>query len=80
MVQLYIRDITASIVRPVKELKGFSKITLNAGESKTVRFVISEKDLLFFDGSGNSKLEAGAYKIYVGGDSKNTLDANLEVL
>ncbi|MEO7531151.1 MAG: glycoside hydrolase family 3 C-terminal domain-containing protein, partial [Sediminibacterium sp.] len=79
VVQLYIRDITASVVRPVKELKGFQKIFLKAGESKTVNFVLTGKDLSFFDAEGNIKLEPGAFKVFVGGDSKNTMDAGFEL-
>ena len=79
VVQLYIRDITASVVRPVKELKGFQKIFLKAGETKTVSFVLSGKDLSFSDGEGNTKLEAGKFKVFVGGDSKNTLEASFDL-
>ena len=79
VVQLYIRDITASIVRPVKELKGFQKISLQAGESKQVKFVLTGKDLSFYDAQGNVQLEAGKFIFFVGGDSKNTLSANFEV-
>ena len=79
VVQLYIRDITASVVRPVKELKGFQKIFLKAGETKTVSFVLSGKTLSFYDGDGNPKLEAGKFKVFVGGDSKNTLEAPFEL-
>lgn len=79
VVQLYIRDITASVIRPVKELKGFQKIFLKAGESKTVSFVLTGKDLSFFDAEGNVKLEAGAFKVFVGGDSKNTMEAAFEL-
>lgn len=79
VVQLYIRDITSSIVRPVKELKGFQKISLKAGESRAVNFVLSGKDLSFIDGEGNTKLEAGAFKVFVGGDSKNTLEASFDL-
>ena len=79
VVQLYIRDMTASIVRPVKELKGFRKISLQAGESKQVKFVLSGKDLSFYDAQGNAQLEAGKFIFFVGGDSKNTLSANFEV-
>ena len=79
VVQLYIRDITASIVRPVKELKGFQKIWLKAGDSRTVSFVLSGKDLSFYDGDGNVKLEAGKFIVFVGGDSKNTLEVPFEL-
>jgi beta-glucosidase len=74
VVQLYIRDITASIVRPVKELKAFQKVFLKAGETKEISFVLTGKDLSFYDGEGNTRLENGAFKIMVGGDSKNVLE------
>jgi beta-glucosidase len=74
VVQLYIRDIAASIVRPVKELKAFQKVFLKAGETKEISFVLTGKDLSFYDGEGNARLENGAFKIMVGGDSKNVLE------
>lgn len=79
VVQFYIQDLAASIIRPVKELKGFEKITLKAGESKKVSFQISDKDLSFFDSDGNVVLEPGKFKIYVGTNSKNVLQADLEL-
>lgn len=79
VVQLYIRDLTASIVRPVKELKGFQKIMLKAGESKSIEFTLSAKDLSFFDGNGKTILEAGKFHVFVGGDSKNTLMASFDL-
>lgn len=79
VVQLYIRDITASIVRPVKELKGFQKIALKAGESRDISFTLTGKDLSFYDANGNTQLEAGAFAIMVGGDSKNVLAKGFEV-
>jgi beta-glucosidase len=77
VVQLYIRDITASIVRPVKELKAFQKIFLKAGETKEVSFTLTGKDFSFFDADGNTKLEAGDFKVFVGTNSKDVLEANL---
>lgn len=71
--QLYINDVTASIIRPVKELKGFKKILLKKGESKEVEFVITAKELSFFDGAGNSILEAGRFEVFVGGNSRDVL-------
>ena len=75
--QLYIRDIAASIIRPVKELKAFQKIFLKAGETKEISFTLTGKDLSFFDADGNAKLEAGAFKIFVGGSSKDVLEKDL---
>lgn len=79
VVQLYIRDVTASIVRPVKELKAFQKVFLKAGESKEISFVLTGKDLSFYDGEGNARLENGAFKVMVGGDSKNVLEKAFEL-
>ena len=79
VVQLYIRDLTASIVRPVKELKGFQKIMLKAGESKSVEFTLSAKDLSFFDANGKTMLEAGKFNVFVGGDSKNTMMSSFDL-
>lgn len=79
VVQLYIRDITASIVRPVKELKAFQKIFLKAGESKEVKFTLTAKDLSFYDGEGNSIIEAGAFKVMIGGNSKDVTEKSFEV-
>jgi len=77
--QLYIQDVAASIVRPVKELKGFQKFALKPGESKTLQFSISDKELSFFDGDGNTKLEEGKFKVYIGTDSKNVQVLDLEL-
>ncbi len=73
VVQLYIHDKAASIVRPVKELKGFEKITLKAHEDKIVEFVLTDKELGFYDGDGNYKVEAGAFDVMVGTNSVDVL-------
>ncbi|MHC0441069.1 glycoside hydrolase family 3 N-terminal domain-containing protein [Flavobacterium sp. 3-210] len=77
--QLYIQDVTASIVRPVKELKGFKKLMLKAGEKKTLEFKISADDLKFYDHDGNSIVEQGIFKIYVGGNSRDVLGSSFEL-
>lgn len=69
VVQLYIRDVCGSIVRPVKELKGFQKIVLEKGESKTVTFTITEDMLAFYGADGKRKAENGRFYIYIGTDS-----------
>ena len=71
VVQLYIRDITGSVVRPVKELKGFQKIELKPGESKTVSFNISPKDLMFYNYELKYGWEAGEFQVMIGGNSKD---------
>ncbi len=70
-VQLYIRDLVGSIARPVKELKGFQKIDLQAGESKTVSFAITTNDLKFYNNNLKYDWEAGEFEIMIGTDSKN---------
>lgn len=70
IVQLYIHQKIASVVRPVKELKGFSKIKLNAGESKEVEFYLSDKELGFYNNNGDFVVEAGAFDVMVGTSSE----------
>ena len=70
IVQLYIRDVIGSCVRPVKELKGFEKIELNVGESKQVVFTITE-DMLAFYGAGMERVaESGKFYVFIGGNSE----------
>lgn len=79
VVQLYIRDHTASIIRPVKELKGFEKITLNGGESKTIRFTLSDTALSFYNAEGKLVLEPGKFSVFVGGNSTDTQQVDFEL-
>lgn len=69
VVQLYIRDIVASVARPIKELKGFSKVKLNPGETKRVKFMLSNEDLRFYDSNLNYIWEEGEFQIMVGPNS-----------
>ncbi|MDR1631456.1 MAG: glycoside hydrolase family 3 C-terminal domain-containing protein, partial [Dysgonamonadaceae bacterium] len=71
--QLYVRDLVGSIARPVKELKGFQRITLEAGESKTVEFTLSADDLAFYGRDMRRKVEAGDFTLWVGGNSNAAL-------
>jgi beta-glucosidase len=71
VVQLYIRDVVGSITRPVKELKGFQKIFLRAGESKTVTFDITPEDLKFYNSNLKYDWEPGEFVIMVGGNSRD---------
>ena len=79
VVQLYIRDVAASIIRPVKELKGFQKVSLKPGESRTINFILMPKDLAFSDAAGNPLLEPGLFKIMVGGNSRDVLEKELTI-
>ena len=78
-VQFYMQDVTASLVRPVKELKGFEKVCLEPGESKTVCFWLEKKDMGFCDNEGKYRLEDGLFRFYVGGSSKDCLMAEAEI-
>ena len=71
VVQLYIRDLVGSITRPVKELKGFQKIYLKAGESKKVTFTISPDDLKFYNSDLKYDWEAGDFDIMIGTNSED---------
>lgn len=77
VVQLYIRDLVGSITRPVKELKGFEKIFLRAGESKTVSFKITPDLLRFYDYDLNHVAEPGDFTIMIGGSSQTVKAAKL---
>ncbi len=74
-VQLYIRDVVGSISRPMKELKGFKKISLKAGESQTVTFTISSNDLKFYNSALKFVNEPGDYKVFIGGNSADVKEA-----
>ena len=71
VVQLYMHDSVASIARPVKELKGFRRIMLKAGETKEVTFDITEKDLSYYDAEGRQVFEPGKFDIMLGHDSRS---------
>ncbi|NIM34833.1 MAG: hypothetical protein GTN67_05170 [Hydrotalea flava] len=72
--QLYIREMSASIVQPVKALKAFQRAYLQPGEKKLLHFTLTDKDLAFYDGEGNVHIEAGAFKVFVGGNSRDVLE------
>ncbi len=71
VVQLYIRDVVGSVTRPVKELKGFQKIDLEPGESKTVTFNITPEDLKFYNYDLKYVWEPGEFEIMIGGNSRD---------
>ncbi len=69
VVQLYIRDRVASVTRPIKELKGFEKVFLKAGETKQIQFTLTESELGFYNNQGKFIFEKGDFDIMVGGSS-----------
>ncbi len=80
VVQLYIQDVTASVVRPVKELKGFKKIMLKKGEKTEVQFTITVNDLKFYNNALQYAAEPGKFKLFIGGSSAVTNAAGFELL
>ena len=70
VVQLYIGDDKASVMRPVKELKHFTKVELQPGQTEVVEFTITPDDLMFFDADNHQwKAEPGIFTVYVGSSS-----------
>lgn len=80
IVQLYIRDVVSSVTHPVLELKDFRRISLAAGESKTVTYTVTPDKLSFLDLNMNRVVEPGAFDIMVGTSSVKHLKAKLEVV
>jgi len=76
-VELYIRDVVGSITRPVKELKGFQKITLKAGESKTVSFPITPESLKFYNYNLVYDWEPGEFQVMIGPSSADVKTATI---
>jgi beta-glucosidase len=79
VVQLYTRDIVGTSTRPVKELKGFQKIALKAGESKKVSFEIGVDDLKFYNYDLKYVAEPGDFKVFIGGNSHDVKEANFKL-
>lgn len=73
VIQLYIRDLVGSVTRPVKELKGFQKVSFKKGETRTITFTITEEDLKFYNYDLNFVAEPGEFQVFVGtnSDTKN---------
>lgn len=80
VVQLYVQDKVGSVTRPVKELKGFQRVCLKAGESKKVTFSLPIADLAFWGLDMNYIVEPGDFNLWVGTNSKEGLTAEFEVL
>ena len=79
VVQLYIRETAASVTRPVKELKGFQRITLRPGEKKQVEFVLTAEQLGFWNRQMRFTVEPGEFKVMVGPNSEDLLEGTFEV-
>jgi len=79
VVQLYIRDLVASMSRPVKELKGFQRITLQSGEKRRVEFVLGHEQLGFWNREMRYVVEPGEFRVMVGANSAEVIEAKFEV-
>lgn len=78
-VQLYMQDVTASLVRPVKELRDFAKVELASGEEKRVELTLKKAEMGFYDNQGQYVKEDGLFRIYVGGNSKECLCKEIRI-
>ena len=77
--QLYIRDLVGSVTRPVKELKGFQKVEIKKGETKTVTFTIRIEDLKFYNSDLKYVAEPGKFQVFVGTNSYTENMAEFEL-
>ncbi len=80
VVQLYIRDLVCSIARPVKELKGFQKVPVKAGETKTITFRLTEDDLFYYDNNYEKILEPGEFEVMIGGNSEYIISQTFNLI
>ncbi|HSP33143.1 MAG TPA: glycoside hydrolase family 3 N-terminal domain-containing protein [Thermoanaerobaculia bacterium] len=78
VVQLYVRDLVASVSRPVKELKGFTRVSLAPGETRRVEFTLTKNDLRFWSDKGWT-FEAGRFSVWIGSSSAQGLEGTLDV-
>ncbi len=80
VVQLYVRDMIGSVTRPILELEGFQKIMLDSGESQTIHFTLSAEELRFWDQDMQFSWEPGDFKVFVGPNSGDLLEADFKLL
>jgi beta-glucosidase len=80
VVQLYIRDVAASVVRPVKELRRFERVSLRPGEKRTVRFTLTAEDLGFYDRRMKFIVEPGEFRVIAGTSSEGGLEVGFRVI
>jgi len=79
VVQLYIQDVSATVSRPVRELKGFQKIGLDAGESKEVKFTLDKEDLLYFGADHQWGIDPGTIRVWIGPNAMEGLESSFEI-
>lgn len=79
VVQLYLRDKVASLTRPIKELKGFNKVLIKAGQSKRIEFELTPRELGFYQLDGNYVVEPGDFDVMVGSNSVSGLTSSFRL-
>ena len=79
VVQLYVKDHFARPAQSVRNLKGFELINLKPAATKTVQFLLTEKELGFYDNNGDFTLQTGEFSVFVGGDSTADLSTNFSL-
>ena len=79
MAQLYIHDIVAETTRPVRELKGFERFSLKAGESKVITFEVPTNELAYCHQDMSWKADKGEFKVWVGEDSNAKLEGRFSI-
>jgi len=79
VVQLYVRDEVGSVARPVRELKGFRRVTLKPGETRAVELRLAVRDLVFYGLDMRPTVEAGTFRVFVGPNAAQGLEATFEV-
>ncbi len=79
VVQLYVQDVVGSVTRPVKELRGFRRVALRAGESKRVSFTLYPSDLSFHDAALALVSEPGAFRVFIGGSSEQVQEGRFDL-
>lgn len=79
IVQCYIQDCVAGLTRPVRELKGFQRVSLQAGEARRLEFILGPNELSYYGPGGKWTLEPGEFKVWVGGNSAVGLETSFRV-
>jgi len=80
VVQLYVRDVTATMTRPVKELKGFQRVTLQPGEKRRVDFILTREHLSFWNREMHFVAEPGEFRVMVGANSRDVIETKFELV
>ena len=79
LVQLYVRDLVGSLTRPIRELKGFERVILNAGETRRVTFTLTEEALAFTRADGTKGIEPGNFHVWIAPDSQSGLQGGFRL-